>query len=91
MTDAPRDDNKVDTLICASNADGSTPVPVKVNPSTHLVQISDGTTGSDLSGDDAPRDNNGKPVAMGVSSADGVTPVPIYADSSNGKLLIDTT
>ncbi len=91
MTDAPRDDNNVETLICASNADGSTPVPVKVNQSTHIVEISDGTTGSDLSGDDAARDNNGRPIAMGVSSADGVTPVPIYADPANGKLLVDTT
>jgi hypothetical protein len=91
MTDAPRDNNLVDVLSVASNADGSTPMQVKVNASTHILQVDDNTTGSDLSGDNASRDNNGRPVAMGVSEADGVTPVPIYGNPATGKLLIDST
>lgn len=91
MTDAPRDNNQVPVITAASNADGSTPVPIKVASSSHSVMCADGTTGSDLSGDDASRDNNGIPVMLGVSSADGITPVPIYADPATGELLIKTS
>lgn len=91
MADAKRDNNLVNTLLVTSNADGSTPVRVKVDPTSHVLQIDDGTTGSDLSGDNATRDDNLVPVAMGVSSADGVTPVPIYGDPATGKILVDST
>ena len=90
MTDTVRDNNQTPAITALLNSDGSTIVRIKVNPTTHITQISDGTTGSDLTGDNAPRDNNGIPVMMGVSSADGATPVPIYADT-NGNLLIDST
>lgn len=91
MANAAIDANNVPTLIAASNADGSTPVRIKVDPTTHGVLVSDGSTGSDLSGDIAPRDANSVPCMMGVSSADGVTPVPIYADPTTGELLTKST
>ncbi len=90
MADAKRDDNLVNTLIVASNADGSTPVNVKVNPTTHTLQTDDNTTGSDLTGDNAPRDSNVVHIVMGVSSVDGITPVPIYGDPATGKILINS-
>ncbi len=91
MTNAKRDNNQIPTVTGTSNADGSTPTLIKVNPTTHVTQIDDGTTGSDLSGDNALRDDNSVPVILGVSEVDGVTPVPIYTDPANGKLLVDST
>lgn len=91
MADAKRDNNQVPVILVTSNADGSTPVMVKVDPTQHSVDVNDGATGSDLSGDTAARDNNMVPVMMAVSSADGITPVPIYGDPSNGQILIKST
>lgn len=87
MTDAKRDNNQITTILGASSADGSTPVPIQVNPTSHSIKTDVGTTGTDLSGDDASRDNNGVPVMIGVSSSDGITPVPVYA-SPTGALLL---
>ena len=90
MANAAKDNNGVPTLIGASSADGSTPVRVKVDAGTNIIQTDDDTTGSDLSGDVAGRDDNGVPFLMGVSEVDGVTPVEIYVNAS-GELLIDST
>ena len=90
MANAIRDENRVPVLTAALNSDGVTPVNVKVNPSTGVLQVSDGSSGSDHSGATGPRDGNRIPVLMGVSSADGVTPCPVYADSS-GNLLVKST
>jgi hypothetical protein len=90
MTEAKRDENSVTTFICASSADGETPVLVKVNPTSHILSVSDDSIGTDLSDNIASRDNNMVPVAMGVSSEDGVTPTPIYANS-DGEILIDSS
>lgn len=92
MADAKRDNNQVSTITAASNADGATPVLIKIDSTDgHGVRVDDNTTGSDLSNDNnADRDSNGFPVILGVSSADGITPVEIYADPATGKLLIDS-
>lgn len=90
MANASRDENFVPTLLGASNADGVTPVAVKADPTTHVLETNDNTTGSDLSNEPSPRDDNYVVVAMAVSSVDGVTPVPIYADPATGKLLINS-
>lgn len=87
MAQAARDGNYVPTMMVASNADGVTPIRVKVNPSTHAIENSDGTTGSDQGDRRAARDQNYVPVFMGVSSADGVTPIPIYGDPATGQIL----
>jgi len=90
MTEAVRDNNRVAVALGTSNADGKTPLPFFVDASNRLV-VSNGTTGTDMSGDDATRDNNGYPVALGVSSVDGKTPVPIYINSISGALLVKST
>lgn len=91
MTDAKRDNNQITTILGTSSTDGSTPVPVKVNPTSHYIVTDIGITGTDLSGDDAKRDNNGVPVMLGVSSDDGITPVPVYVNPATGGLLIKLT
>ena len=88
MTEAKRDNNQITTILGASSADGSTPVPVRVDPNTHYIITDIGDTGTDLSGEEASRDNNGVTVLLGVSSDDGVTPVPIYTNPSTGGLLL---
>jgi len=91
MAEAPRDNNRVPTILATSNVDGVTPLPIYVDPTTHFVQVDDGATGSDLSDDNADRDGNRVPVMLGVSNADGETTVPIYGDPANGNLLIKST
>ncbi len=89
MTDAKIDSNNIPTALGVLNTDGTTPTRIKVNPSNHGLKISDGTTGSDLSGDRASRDSNYNTVLMGVSSADGVTPTEIYVTSLYSIICIE--
>lgn len=91
MANAKRDQNYVTVTLGTSNANGSTPLNIQVDPNTHIIQTSDGTSGTDLSSPNARRDQNYVPVLMGVSSSDGVTPVAIYIDSVSGKLLTKST
>lgn len=90
MAQAAFDNNGVPTILGTSNADGSTPVRIKVDATSHALITDDNTTGSDLSDDIAGRDANGRTVLMGLSSVDGVTPVEIYADPATGALLINS-
>lgn len=85
---APRDNNRIPTLLATSNADGVTVVAVQVT--NNQLNISDGTTGSGFSFVDAQRDANRIPAIWGVSAADGVTPIPIYCDI-NGNILTKST
>ena len=91
MANAKRDDNRVRTWIATSNADGTTPVLIKVDATSRQLLFQDGAGGSDLSDEPTKRDDNRTPCLMGVSSADGTTPVPIYADPATGELLIKST
>ena len=91
MANAKRDQNYIPTMLATSNADGTTPVPIQVIGTSHVLKVSDGVGGSDLSGDIASIDSNHVPVLMGVSSVDGVTPTAIYADPATGAILIKTT
>jgi hypothetical protein len=90
MSTANKDANSVSTLICPLNTDGVTIQRVYVNPTTHAMNISNGTTGTDYGFTRAIKDDNGVAVLVGVSSADFSTPVDIYADSS-GNLLTKST
>jgi len=89
MADAPRDANQVPAHIGVLNTDGLTVVPIKANPVSHGLKVSDGTTGSDNGPKNAKRDQNQVTSIVATSSVDGVTPVVVYADS-NGNLLIDS-
>lgn len=88
MADAKRDDNQVTTLAGVLNTDGTTPTLVKADPTTHILDTSDGSSGSDLGNDNAARDNNSIPVAMATDSSGNK--IPLYVNSS-GKLLIKST
>lgn len=85
-----RDDNYVPVAMGVLNTDGVTPTMIEANPSTHVLDYDDNTSGSDNSGDNAYRDGNYVPTLIAVSEADGVTPVPLYIDS-DGNLLVDSS
>lgn len=82
------DGNGIHTLLVVGT-DGVSLMNVQVNPSTHVLSVSNGTTGSDNGPRLSIRDNNHVPILMGVSSADGKTPVAIYG--SNGAILTQST
>lgn len=88
---AGRDSNQVDTLLCAADSNGTSPVTSYVNPQTHGLFVSDGTTGSVVGNSNASRDANSRPVLMAVSSADGSTPVQIYCDAVSHSILVKST
>ena len=90
MSNAAIDINGRNTLTAVHNTDGSTVLRVEANPTNHGLEISDGTTGSDLGGQKAFIDENGRGSVFAVSKNDGDTPVTLYVDG-NGKLLIQTT
>lgn len=90
MATAKKDDNSINVITGVLNTDGITPTRIKVDPTTHVLDISDGITGSDLGADRAARDSNFVPILIAVSSSDGSTATPLYVDSS-GKLLIKST
>lgn len=88
MTNAKRDNNSIPTIAGVLNTDGVTPTPVKATPSTHVVDVSDGTTGSDLGNDLADRDDNSE---VGLIATDGSgNIIPLYVNSS-GQLLVKST
>jgi hypothetical protein len=88
---AKRDNNQNTVILGISNTDGLTPIQITADPSTHEINVDNGDTGSDLSGDNALRDENHITTLLAVSSDDGVTPVPLYTDPANGNLLIKST
>ena len=89
MAQIKKDDNQVPAIAGVLNTDGTTVTRIKIDASTHILDVSDGTTGSDLGADRAARDDNGEPVFIATSESDGTTPVPLYVNSS-GQLLIDS-
>jgi hypothetical protein len=86
---AKRDENNVPTILGVLDTDGTTVVPVEINPTTHALFVDNNTTGTDQGPARALRDENFVPTMVAVSDVDGVTPVVLYTNSS-GKLLIDS-
>lgn len=84
---APRDENRVPTLMGTLNTDGETPQTICADSSSHALCVNDSTTGSDNGGNHAVRDENRVPVLMATSSVDGVTPVAVYADEDKNLLI----
>ena len=70
------------------NTDGATPTIPKVDSSTHVLQISDGSSGSDFGNDWAARDNNGESVMLATDASGNI--ISLYVNSS-GQLLIKTS
>lgn len=85
-----RDGNGVPAIIAVSNTDGATIVAIQANPTTHALEVSDGTTGTDLSAANARRDQNSVPASQ-ATSTDEKTPIMLYGDQTDGKLLIKST
>lgn len=89
MTNAKRDQNSVPAILGVLNTDGVTITPVKIDPSTHKLAVSDGISGSNHGTTNVKRDQNYRTALMAVST-DGVTPVALYVTSA-GELLLKST
>lgn len=70
------------------NTDGVTPTNVKIDPTTHVLDSDDNTTGSDLGNDLADRDDNGRTTLIATDANSAI--IPLYVNSS-GQLLIDSS
>lgn len=88
MTNAKTDNNRVPLAIGVLNTDGATPTPIKANPTTHVVDTADGTTGSDFGNDWAARDDNVKTTMLATDASGNI--IPLYVNSS-GQLLVKST
>lgn len=87
MTDAIHDQNRVKVWLAASYLDGTTPVPLRINPANGGVKmdssLSIGFTPTPID----PRDENHTPFVL-AKGTDGNT-YPLYADPVTGALLIE--
>lgn len=88
MTNAKLDNNSVPVAEGVLNTDGATPTMIEANPSTHILDVSNGTDGSDFGNDWAARDNNAKPTMLATDASGNI--IPLYVDSS-GNLLVKST
>lgn len=88
MAESKLDNNGIQTMIGVLNTDGVTPTRVTADPTSHALDISDNTTGSDLGNDIVARDNSGQ-TTMAATDDNGSI-INLYVDSS-GNLLIDST
>lgn len=48
MANAPRDNNRVPTLLGTSSTDGTTPIPIYADPTTHRLKVDVAVSGSDI-------------------------------------------
>lgn len=90
MSQADKDNNRVPAKIGLLNTNGTTIKKLYADPTTHILDTNDGSSGSDNGGSDAARDENGEPVMLAVSDSDGQTPVALYIDSNNCLLTKST-
>lgn len=88
MAQAKRDQNRIPTLIGVSTVDGTTPLPVFANPTTHALTASLSVGIMPLE-DKASIDENRVKSLLGVSSVDEITPIPIGVNSSDNGLLME--
>lgn len=93
MSNAKMDENNRPTIICVSNVDGITIVPIKANKVNHGVVTDDNTTGSDNGNNDgnAMIDENGVSVFTALSDDGSGEIVEIYSDPSTGAILTDSS
>ena len=84
---AKRDENRVAVKMAVSYVDGTTLVPIAVNPVTGAVLTDTTHSISFTPNKIAIRDENYQTVLMGVSSTTG-EPTPVYADPVTGAILI---
>lgn len=82
---AKRDENYITTMLGTLNTDGETPTNITVDPTTHIMDIVNSSSGSDAG--NGKDDDNRVNILKAVSSSDGETPVALYVNSS-GQLLV---
>ena len=87
MTEEKRDSNQVSTMMGVLSTDGLTPTRIEADPTSHELDILDGTTGSDFSREIAGITNNGVRALCATDSNGKI--IPLYVDS-NGQLLVST-
>lgn len=85
MSRAAIDTNSRQTLTALLSTDGQT--IVRVTATSNVLNVSNGSTGSDLGGTKAFTDENDRVSAFAVSSSDSTALVALYANAS-GNLLI---
>jgi len=88
MANAKTDSNQIPTMLGLLNSDGETPTLLKINPTTHGLDVSNGTSGSDVGRDTADHDDNQR-TTMCATDANGAI-IPLWINSS-GQLLIKST
>lgn len=90
MTDVKRDANNVPGMLAVLDSDGSTKTPVKATASSHALNVSDGSSGSDNGPSPARalKDSNYEDTLIAQDSSGNL--IPLYVDSS-GQLLIKST
>lgn len=88
MTNAKLDNNSVPVAEGVLNTDGATPTQIKATPTTHVLDVADGTTGTDFGNDAAARDDNVKTTMLATDASGNI--IPLYVNSS-GQLLVKST
>lgn len=90
MANAAHDQNDRPTIICASNTDGVTIVPILANPSNHGIKVNDSASGSENGNNqgNAMLDENGVPVWVAESSTNDGSIIEVYG--SSGMVLINS-
>lgn len=90
MANAKYDENGRATIICASTTDGTTVVQIKANPTSHALNVIDGSSQTDNGNNEgnAMEDENSVAVWTALSSAGNGNIVEIYGDSSTGSVLV---
>lgn len=92
MANAKFDENSRATMICVSNADGLTIVPLQADPSTHKLKYDDNTTGNNNGNNSGiiMLDENSSFVLSALSSNGNGSLVELYADPVTKKILINS-
>jgi len=88
MTNALRDSNHVTTKLGVLFSDGTTLVPIAINPTNGGFKVNTVDTLQVAVTQDALRDEDFVDVLLGENSVDGTT-IPVYVDT-DGAILIDT-
>ncbi len=88
MTQAKLDNNSVPVAEGVLSTDGATPTQLEADPTTHILDVLNGTTGADFGNDWAARDDNAKPTMLATDANDNI--IPLYVDSG-GNLLVKST
>lgn len=89
MAEAPRDNNRITTLLAASSSDGSTPVVVYADPSTHRLYCDVSISSVTVSG--SKTNNNTVPGAtnLGTLPAVATNAAPTYTEGYQVGLSTD--